>query len=169
MTIIQSKEERELPAVTGNAGKVLKVNAGATGVEWAAQSSLPSPRPSNSALIDQDGELMWVQAGTGEFLGDSADPTDGHHRLGFAKPHVTFTSVTVSAWVSDSTYADYPYRASVALTGVTASDFAEVTFSAADAISGYYAPVCETYDGGVYLYSTANDSITVPTIAVLKG
>ena len=81
----------------------------------------------------------------------------------------TFTSVTVSTWVSDNTYADYPYRASVALTGVTSSDFAEVTFSAADAISGYYAPVCETYSGGVYLYSTTDDSITVPTIVVFKG
>ena len=169
MTIIQSREERELPAVTGNAGKVLTVNSGATGVEWAARSSLPTPRPSNSALIDQDGQLMWAQVGAGEFLGDAPDPLDGHSRLGFAKPHVTFTSVTVSAWVSDNTYADYPYRASVALTGVTASDFAEVTFSAADAVSGYYAPVCETYAGGVYLYSTSDDSITVPTIAVLKG
>lgn len=29
----------ELPSLTGNAGKVLKVNSGATGVEWATESS----------------------------------------------------------------------------------------------------------------------------------
>lgn len=30
--------DQELPSITGNAGKVLKVNSGATGVEWATES-----------------------------------------------------------------------------------------------------------------------------------
>ena len=79
-----------------------------------------------------------------------------------------FTNTTVSTWVADETYADFGYRASVALTGVTSDSFAQVVFSVADAMSGNYAPVAETYNGGIYLYSKENTEITVPTIYVLN-
>lgn len=76
---------------------------------------------------------------------------------------------TVSSWSSDNTYSDYGYRASIPITGVTASDVAWVTFDVAEATSGDYAPVCQTYAGGVYIYSKVNTSTTVPTITVFKG
>jgi len=79
------------------------------------------------------------------------------------------TSISVSSWSSDATYSDYPYRASVAITGVTASDVAEVVFGVEQAVSGDYAPVCATYSGGVYLYAKRNDAITIPTILIFKG
>ncbi len=76
------------------------------------------------------------------------------------------TSVATSAFVSDSTYTDFPYRASVALTGVTAAMIPEVVFGVSDAMSGNFAPVAEAYDGGIYLYSAAvpEAAITIPTI-----
>jgi hypothetical protein len=80
-----------------------------------------------------------------------------------------YTSISVSSWSSDSTYPDYPYRASVPITGVTASDVAEVVFGVEQAVSGDYAPVCETYSGGVYLYAAANVAIILPTILIFKG
>lgn len=84
--------------------------------------------------------------------------------------HRMFTNVSVatSAWLSDSTYTDFPYRAAVACTGVTAAMFAEVVLSPADALSGNIAPVCQTYSGGVYLYAKAVPSaaVTIPTIIV---
>ena len=79
------------------------------------------------------------------------------------------SNVTASSWVSDTTYADYGYKCTIALTGVTANDVAEVVFGVAEATSGDYAPICETYAGGVYLYSKVNTAITVPTITVMKG
>jgi len=79
------------------------------------------------------------------------------------------SNTSVSSWSSDNTYSDYPYRASIAITGVTASDTAEVIFGVAQATSGDYAPVCETYAGGIYVYSAVNDSITIPTIIIFKG
>lgn len=79
------------------------------------------------------------------------------------------SNTAVSSWDSDNTYPDYPYRASIAITGVTASDMAEVVFGLDQAISGDYAPVCETYAGGVYVYSAVNTAITIPTIIVFKG
>lgn len=76
------------------------------------------------------------------------------------------TSVATSAWVSNSTYSDYPYRAAIAITNVTANHFPEVVFSCSDAISGNYAPVVESYAGGVYIWAKEIPSaaITIPTI-----
>lgn len=76
--------------------------------------------------------------------------------------------IAINGFVSDATYTNYPYRASVALSGVTASMFADAVFSLADSVGGKFAPICETYAGGVYLYSTEENAVivTVPTIKV---
>ena len=81
-----------------------------------------------------------------------------------------FSSVAVASnrFASDSTYAGYSYKGSVALTGVTSSMFAEVVFSPIDAVSGNYAPICETYNGGVYIWSKVDNAITIPAIAVMR-
>lgn len=83
----------------------------------------------------------------------------------------TNKSVAASAFVSNSTYADYPFRASVALTGVTSSMIPDVTFSVPDAVSGNYAPVSAAYDGGVYIYAATKPdaAITIPTIICWRG
>ena len=79
-------------------------------------------------------------------------------------------TIATSAWASDTTYADYPYRASFALPSITALSFVEIVFSPADATSGNFAPVCDTYAGGVYLYAKAvpDAAITIPTIIVWR-
>ena len=79
-------------------------------------------------------------------------------------------TIATSAWASDTTYADYPYRASVTLPTITALSFVEIVFSPADATSGNFAPVCDTYAGGVYLYAKAvpDAAITIPTIIVWR-
>lgn len=81
---------------------------------------------------------------------------------------LTFTnkSVAASAFASNSTYADFPYRAAVALTGVTAAMVPEVFFGLTDAMSGNFAPVAESYAGGIYIYAAAKPSaaVTIPTI-----
>ena len=79
-------------------------------------------------------------------------------------------TIATSAWASDTTYADYPYRASFALPSITAVSFVEIVFSPADATSGNFAPVCDTYAGGVYLYAKAvpDAAITIPTIIVWR-
>ena len=79
-------------------------------------------------------------------------------------------TIATSAWASDTTYADYPYRASFALPSITALSFVEIVFSPADATSGNFAPVCDTYAGGVYIYAKAvpDAAITIPTIIVWR-
>lgn len=87
------------------------------------------------------------------------------------KLQFTNATVAVSAFASDSTYADYPYRAAVALTGVTASMIPEVTLGVADAVGGNFAPVAETYNGGIYIYAAEvpEAAITIPTILCWRG
>lgn len=81
------------------------------------------------------------------------------------------TPVAASAFVSNDTYEDYPYRASVALTGVLSTMIPEVTFSLADAISGVFAPVVECYAGGIYVYASAvpEEDLVIPTILLWRG
>ena len=76
------------------------------------------------------------------------------------------TVVAAASFVADETYADYPYRAAVTLANVTAAMLPEVIFSAADASSGNFAAVAETYAGGVYIYAAdaPTASVTIPTI-----
>ena len=76
--------------------------------------------------------------------------------------------MAVDVWESDTTYADYPYKAIIDWTAVDSSMVAEIVYDVADAESGNYASVCNTFDGGVYIYSKVNTAITIPTILVVK-
>lgn len=85
----------------------------------------------------------------------------------------SFKNVTVNAnsWVSNTTYADYPFRASIALSNITQNHYPEVTFAVADATSGNFAPVAESYAGGIYIYAKEKLSaaITIPAIVCILG
>ena len=80
-------------------------------------------------------------------------------------------SVAASAWVSDSTYAAYPYAASIACPGVTASHVPEVVFGATEAASGNFAPVALSGSGTVKIYAATKQTaaITVQSITCIKA
>ena len=102
-------------------------------------------------VVANNGEIAWVNF----ILNEPANQV--------------FSNVTVSTWVSDNTYEDYPYRSAVTLNGVTANDVPDVIYDVEQATSGDYAPVATAYAGGIYLYSAVNDSITIPTILIRRG
>lgn len=81
---------------------------------------------------------------------------------------LSFANLTAADWVEDSTYKDYSYRCDVECEDVTTDDFAEVVFDLAESTSGNYAPLCETKDGIVTIWSKVTDSITIPTIIITK-
>ena len=87
------------------------------------------------------------------------------------KLQFTNTVVSVAAFVDDSTYADFPYRAAINLTGVMASMIPEVIFRIDDAAAGNYAPGAESYNGGIYIYAAEKPetAVTIPTILCWKG
>ena len=63
-------------------------------------------------------------------------------------------------------YEDYPYRATVPLTSVTESMIPEVIFGLTEATSGIFAPIVESYNGGIYLYASDDpgEAFLIPTI-----
>lgn len=101
-------------------------------------------------------ELQDLEAGTGVEL---------------KKRQFNNVSVNVADFVADATYEDFPFRAAVSLEGVLDSMIPEIIFSLLDATSGLFAPIAETYNGGVYLYATdaPEATVTIPVIICWKG
>lgn len=101
-------------------------------------------------------ELQQLEAGTGVEL----------KKLVFSNQ-----SVATSAWAETKTYEDYPFRASVALSGVISTMIPQVVFSVAALAENSFAPVAECYNGGVYIYASdkPEKAVTIPTIICWKG
>ena len=80
-------------------------------------------------------------------------------------------SVAASKFVDDTTYEDFPKRAAVPLEDVMETMIPEVVFGLSDATGGNFAPVAETYNGGVYIYAAEvpTADVTIPTIICWKG
>lgn len=76
----------------------------------------------------------------------------------------------VAPFKQNATYAAFPYRSTLPLAGVTETMVAEVIFGCEDAILGMFAPIVESYDGGIYIYATnvPTSPVTIPTI-VARG
>ena len=109
------------------------------------------------ALIGQlEEELAAAQGGTAYEL----------KRLQF-----TDTVVQPLSFIEDDTYTDFPLRAAVPLVGVLENMTPEVVLGVSEAMSGNFAPVAETYTGGIYLYaaSAPEAEITIPTIIAWKA
>lgn len=96
--------------------------------------------------------------------GDHVHPTDTSRQAA----NTYLSNVSASNWAADATYSDYGYRCQIIVAGVTTDMLAEVIFSPAEALSGNYAPVCQTYNGGIYIYGKVNTSITIPTIVIMR-
>ena len=120
----------------------------------------------NFAGLDSSGNLTDSGKKPGDFAAAS------HAHAGYAEVKIfSAVSVTASAWVSDSTYAAYPYAASIACSGVTASHVPEVVFGAAEAASGNFAPVALSGSGTVKIYAATKPTaaITVQSITCIKA
>ena len=118
------------------------------------------------AGLDSSGNLT----DSGKKPGDFANASHAH--AGYAEVKIfSGVSVEASAWVSDSTYAAYPYAASIACPGVTASHVPEVVFGATEAASGNFAPVALSGSGTVKIYAATKPTaaITVQSITCIKA
>lgn len=71
--------------------------------------------------------------------------------------------VSVSAWIEDtSVFADYIFKARIALAEVTGNDFPIVAFAPSDAVSGNFCPIAYSFDGYLEIWAKAKAAITVP-------
>lgn len=65
----------------------------------------------------------------------------------------TDIEVSVSDWVADATYEDYPYKADIVNEDATVDSVPLVVFSLQDATSGVFAPVAEAFKGYVRIWA----------------
>ena len=66
------------------------------------------------------------------------------------------------------TYENFPYRAAYSDVRITSDMMPIVAYSLEQAVSQIFAPVCETYNGGVYLYATEGGTVTIPSITIQR-
>ena len=82
-----------------------------------------------------------------------------------------FTNKTVatSAWVSDTTYTYYPYKANITCTGVTTDHMPIVVLGTSDQESGHYIGA-KTSTNTVSIYATnpPSSTLTIPLIMAIK-
>lgn len=134
-----------------HAGKADKVNSATAG---------------HFAGLDANGNLT----DSGKKASDFANASHAH--AGYAEVKIfSGVSVAASAWASNNTYAAYPYAASIACSGVTASHVPEVVFGATEAASGNFAPVALSGSGTVKIYAATKPTaaITVQSITCIKA
>lgn len=81
------------------------------------------------------------------------------------------TVVPVGAWAADTTYSDYPFRASITCSGTTATHIPDIRFAPAERDSMNYSPDANTATNIVYIYAKTKPgaSITIPTIELRKA
>lgn len=64
-------------------------------------------------------------------------------------------AIDKTSYAADATYEEFPFRAAIALAGVTSDMLpTDVVYHPTQSLSGEHAPVAECYDGGIYLYAT---------------
>jgi len=82
---------------------------------------------------------------------------------------VTNLTVSTSAWAANTTYSGFGFRASVAITGATANHFPIVAYHPTNVLTGNFAPIADSYAGGVYLYAKTVPAatVTIPAIVLL--
>ena len=140
--------------------------AAASHTHTGKADKVKSATAGNFAGLDSSGNLT----DSGKKPGDFANASHAH--AGYAEVKIlSGVSVAASAWVSDSTYAAYPYAASIACSGVTASLVPEVVFGATEAASGNFAPVALSGSGTVKIYAATKPTaaITVQSITCIKA
>ena len=174
---------------TGKADKVKSATAGHfAGLDSSGNLTDSGKKPGDFAAAshthtDKADKVKNVTAGHFAGLDSSGNLTDSgkkpgdfanasHAHAGYAEVKIfSGVSVAASAWVSDSTYAAYPYAASIACPGVTASHVPEVVFGATEAASGNFAPVALSGSGTVKIYAATKPTaaITVQSITCIKA
>ena len=149
-----------------DSGKKAADFASASHTHTGKADKVSSPTAGNFAGLDSSGNLTDSGKKAADFAAAS------HVHAGYAEVKIfSGVSVAASAWASDSTYAAYPFAASIACSGVTANHVPEVVFGAAEAASGNYAPVASSGSGTVKIYAATKPTaaITVQTITCIKA
>lgn len=83
---------------------------------------------------------------------------------GVVSNNVSVTFVLDTSQGGSYTYEDFPYRATYLNTNITANMVPNVTYSLEQAMSQVFAPICESFNGGLYMYASEAGPVTIPSI-----
>ncbi len=112
----------------GNAGQLI-VTTKTDGAKYVEIPYRTSPSKNGEAIVKATGDALYQAKG-------------GHGTA----------NVATSAWKSEGT-ANYPYRATVSVSGIDANCRPSIAFLETEAVSGNFSPVCDSLSGGIYIYA----------------
>lgn len=158
-----------------------KVNAIDESIETLAETTGEAIEELDNAKVEKEtGKALSTNDFTNEYKAKLDGIEDGANNFVLEDGAVTYSKlsedavrirakdviVSTAAFVADTTYADFPYRAEIAIEGATAEMKPDVNFDYAELSSGIFCPVTESYDGGVYIYASEVPAadITIPVI-----
>lgn len=154
-------DERLNTSVCGLVTEKVSVDTGTMQSQFATMLAETKAKV-NTVLDDTTGQARSVLDAINQELTDlEAGTAVELKKLSFAN-----TTVPVSAFVSDNTYQDFPFRAAVTLENVLSAMIPSVAYSVAALTDNNFAPVAECYNGGVYIYadSKPTNPVKIDTI-----
>ena len=158
-------DERLDASVCGIVTEKVSVDTGTMQSQFSAMLS-ETKEQVNTVLGDTTSQARGVLDAINQELADlEAGTAVELKKLTFAD-----TTVPVSAFSTDSTYQDYPFRAAVALENVISAMIPNVVYSVAALTDNNFAPVAECYNGGVYIYADSKPTkpVKIDTIICWK-
>ena len=154
---------------TANTGTITKVQANGTDVASSGTANIPAASTSVYGVT----KLSSAINSTSTALAATASAVKSAYDRATNAASKIFSNVSVatSTWTSDTTYTDYPYKATITCSGVTANHVPTVNFCLDDATSGNYAPIALSGTNTVTIYATGipESAITIPSIVCVKG
>lgn len=161
------------PAVNQDEGKAIIVNPSGTGFIFGEAGKVDDVKVNGTSVVSNKEAnitvgvgVLTLQTNGGSSLGTFSANATSDNTITLPNGTVQLLNQSVT-FVSDNTYEEFPYRASVLVTGVTSSTYAEVTYSEEQATSLNFATFIETATDTIYLYSRTNvGTVTIPTISI---
>ena len=140
-----------------------------TTIQWSHIPTFDKPTKSKALVIGSNGHAK--TANTTEAEINNLTGLNKNIMTAFGEKqdaNITADNVTSVSWTADTSIPGFSYRGQIAIPGATTVMTPMVFFSQADVVSGRFSTYCETYAGGVYIWSKTNASVSIPRILVVK-
>lgn len=159
----------------------LLVSGSSGTVDWTAITDKPSLFPpeahthSGADIVNMTGYVKATNAGAiavtdtlYQAIGKLEEKTDNtQSSLAGSLIVASNVSVSMADWFSDTTFASFPYRAAVTVTGCTTDYVPDVCFEPDVAMSGKMCPVAGTGAGVVYVYTSELPSADINILSIV--
>lgn len=112
--------------------------------------------------------MAWTNIANGDNAGDILNKINGIGAyLANATEILENYQIPLSAWVSDSTYADFPYKADIPFSACTSNHIPYVHFGVDQEISGSYIGATSG-EGKVSIWSDKRESFIIPYVLLFE-